>query len=76
MATKCITITTEAYERLALLKTTSESFSDVISKLTKNYSFLDLVGLLSNKEAEGMRKHIFSLRKRLRKEVNQRAERL
>ncbi|MBI4155566.1 antitoxin VapB family protein [Candidatus Woesearchaeota archaeon] len=76
MTTKCITITSEAYERLSMLKAPYESFSEVITKLTKKYSFFDLIGLLSNKEAEEMREHVADLRKRLRKEVNQTAERL
>ena len=55
MATKSITITNEAYERLAAFKGENESFSEVITKLTRKSSILDLVGLLSDKEAEDLK---------------------
>ncbi|MBI4150362.1 antitoxin VapB family protein, partial [Candidatus Woesearchaeota archaeon] len=45
MATKSITVTNEAYERLAAFKEPHESFSDVITKLTSRYSLLDLIGV-------------------------------
>lgn len=63
MATKCITITVEAYERLAAQKKDRESFSDVINRtITKKGSLLDLVGLLTPKEAEEMRRHVAGLK--------------
>ena len=66
MATKSLTITNDAYERLAALKESKESFSDVITKLTRKNSLLDLVGLLSPGEGDDMKKQIRELRKRMR----------
>lgn len=64
MATKTITITTQAYEKLAAMKTGNESFSEVITKLTAKGSILDLVGTLTDKEATMMNAHRTDLRKR------------
>lgn len=76
MATKSITITNEAYERLATLKTLNESFSDVINKLTKKYSLLDLAGILSKDQAKELVENIKENRKRLRKRIEKTAKRL
>ena len=65
MATKSITITSKAYEKLASFKEKNESFTDVINKLTKKNSIFDLIGVLSNKEAEEMKKNIAEGRKRI-----------
>mgnify|MGYP002038118253 FL=1 len=69
MATKCITISNEAYERLAAFKESKESFSDVIKKLTSKHTLVDLVGLLTNKEAEELELIKKETNKRVRKEV-------
>ncbi len=76
MATKSITVTNEAYERLASYKEENESFSDVINKLAKKNSLLDLVGILSKKEANEVEKHVKDLRKRLRKRLDKVASRI
>ncbi len=76
MGTKSITITNEAYERLAVFKESKESFSDVINKITRKYSILDLVGVLSKDEANELRGNVKELRKRLRKEIDETASRL
>ena len=69
MATKTITITNNAYERLSVFKEPNESFSEVITKLTMKYSILDLVGILSSKEAEELEINIKKTRARLRKNI-------
>jgi predicted CopG family antitoxin len=76
MATKSITITNEAYERLASCKGPKDSFSDVVNKLTSKHSFLDLVGVLSPAEAKEIGSHIKNMQKRIRKKLDQTASEL
>ncbi|GEM_PF-431933 len=76
VATKCITITTEAYSKLAALKTNNESFSDVINKITKKSSLFDLVGLLTPKEGKELEESINETRGRMRKGMDNAAARL
>lgn len=64
MAVKTITITTDAYDRLASLKLPRESFSDVIKRVVTVRSPLrKLIGILSKEEAEELEKNIAELRK-------------
>lgn len=70
MATKTISITTEAYNGLVSFKSAKDSFSDVINKLTRRYKFEDLIGTLSPKEASDLKKSINDTRKRMSKEIN------
>ncbi len=58
MATKTISITEEAYSRLKNKKNENESFSDVINKITKKVSLMELAGLLTKKEAEELEENI------------------
>ena len=75
MATKTLTITEDAYERLAMHKGKSESFSDVIAKHFPKHSLLELAGLLSHEEVEKLREHIKDSRKRSRERVDRIARR-
>lgn len=72
MATKTISITEEAYERLRLQKESKESFTDVINRITGKRSLLELAGILTNEEADKMKGYIKERRAASRK----RAERI
>ncbi len=75
MATKCITITVEAYERLAAQKKEKESFSDIINRITPaRRSLLELAGILTHKEADDMKKYIAERRKHAREAMEKRLE--
>ncbi|MHB8587072.1 MAG: antitoxin VapB family protein [Thermoplasmatota archaeon] len=54
MATKTLSITEEAYDRLVSEKRPSESFTDVILRLTARRSLRELADLVSAKEAESL----------------------
>lgn len=71
---KTLTVTEEAYERLAARKEGGESFSSVINKLTGKASLLDLVGVLSGKEADELRNNIKETRNRMRERLDKTAE--
>ncbi|MBI2661519.1 antitoxin VapB family protein [Candidatus Woesearchaeota archaeon] len=62
MATKTISITVEAYERLKGEKKERESFTEVINRITGRRSLLELAGILSDKEAGELRAHIKEMR--------------
>ena len=64
MATKTISITEEAYERLANQKRENESFSTVINRKFKKYNLLDMAGVLSKESAEALEKAIKENRKK------------
>ncbi len=76
MATKTLTITEDAYERLAVMKTGHESFSDVIIKNFPKHSLLELAGILSHGEAEQMRRRIAESRALSGKRMERIAKRL
>ena len=62
MGTKNISISEEAYQRLASLKKPNESFTQVINRLTQKRSILELAGTLSEQEAEEIIENINLLR--------------
>lgn len=69
MAVKTITITEDAYARLAAQKEEGESFSEVICRMTGSASLFDLVGILSDQEAEAIERHIRERRANMRRRV-------
>jgi len=73
MGTKNISISEEAYERLAALKKPNESFTEVVNRLTKKRSILELVGTLTEKEGEEIRRNIKELREASSKRVQSKA---
>ena len=72
MSTKTITITSDAYDRLASCKENNESFSEVISRIIPRTSLLELVGLISKKESDELRKNVIDGRKHIEKEMDSR----
>jgi predicted CopG family antitoxin len=62
MATKNIAISEEAYNRLKSMRRSGESFTDVINRITKSRSILELTGLLSAEEAKGVASTIAKVR--------------
>ena len=72
MSTKTISITEDAYKRLANLKKENESFSMVIERVTKKSDFENLKklhGILKGKAGKEFEKSILDAR-RLRKKLH------
>ncbi len=64
MTTKTLTITEEAYERLAMRKEKQESFSEVIVRFFPKHSLLELVGAFPREEVVKLRRRIAENRER------------
>ena len=64
MATKTISITEEAYDRLSSLRKDSESFSKIIERMTNKVDILDYAGILSEEEAARLEKSMYKTRKK------------
>ncbi len=62
MGNRSISISDEAYSRLAALKGPRESFTDVINRITRRPSVLELAGVLTGKEAGELRSRVRELR--------------
>jgi predicted CopG family antitoxin len=58
LGAKNISISDEAYTRLASLKGPNESFTDVVNRLTGKRSILELAGALTRDEGEELRRRI------------------
>ncbi len=76
MATKNISITEEAYVRLASLRQGKESFSEIINRLTNKRRLLSFAGVLSQESANRIEEHIGKRRAELDKERAQRRKRI
>ncbi len=76
MGTKNISISEEAYRRLASLKHENESFSIVITRLTGKRSLTDLFGVLSGKEASRLERNFKKVRLERRKADKNRQHRV
>ncbi|MDO8538102.1 MAG: antitoxin VapB family protein [archaeon] len=73
MGSKIVSLKDKAYERLASLKTNGKSFSDVILEHFGNKGKLDdFIGILSNSEADSLRKHTKRLRAKADKDMRAR----
>ena len=62
MGRKNISLSEEAYGRLAALKGPSESFSDVVLRLTCKWAIVGLAGVRSHDEADAVRGAIKEMR--------------
>ncbi len=76
MATKNISITEEAYVRLASLRQGKESFSEIINRLTNKRRLLEFAGVLSEGSAEKIKGHIIKRRAELDNERAQRRKKI
>jgi len=76
MATKTITVTEEAYSRLARLKNENESFSETINRITKKRDIMEFFGILSKESADKLEKAIKEGRKEHAKLHEERHRRL
>jgi len=63
MGAKNIAISDEAYQMLKALKKSGESFTDVIERVTRKSSILELAGVLSRGEAVAVERRVKKLRK-------------
>ena len=62
MATKTISITEEAYERLRMKKEKNESFTDVINRIAGKRDIMEFAGILTDEDAKKMKEHIRIMR--------------
>jgi len=76
MSTKTISITEEAYKRLANLKKENESFSEVINRVTGKIRLTDFHGILSKKSGEQLEKIIAELRRIDRMQENRKIKKI
>jgi len=66
MTTKTISIMEDVYERIKAIKSSNESFSDALRKLTNKGSIMEFAGAwnnISEEEAKKIEKKISELRK-------------
>ena len=69
MGSRNISISDEAYSRLAALKRSNESFTDIINRLTGKRSILELAGVLTAAEGDKLRREVEDLRLKSEKRV-------
>jgi predicted CopG family antitoxin len=76
MGSKNISISDEAYTRLASLKGPNESFTDVVNRLTGKRSILELAGALTGDEGEELRRRIGETRSASRERLSETSRRM
>jgi predicted CopG family antitoxin len=74
MGTKNIAISDEAYQMLKALKRPSESFTDVIERMTRRSAVLELAGIVSRTEAIGVEKRVTDIRRQSFQRLRRTAE--
>jgi predicted CopG family antitoxin len=72
LGTKNISISDEAYSRLAAQKKENESFTDVVNRLTGKRSVLEIAGILSKSEGKEITVQIEKMRKESRRRISSR----
>ncbi|MDO8660492.1 MAG: antitoxin VapB family protein [Candidatus Woesearchaeota archaeon] len=70
MSVKTITITEDAYTRLASRKQNGESFSELVCRIMPKRSLMELAGILNNKEADALEVAIKNNRKNTRARID------
>lgn len=63
MAFRTVSLSEDAYDRLASMRKPGESFSDVVRRLTRGRSITELSGLWTKAEAESVSKAMAEARK-------------
>ena len=76
MATKNISITEDAYNRLARLRKGNESFSEIIIGVTGNTNLINFFGIISKENGNKLEKNIELLKSRENKIQSQKLRRL
>ncbi len=71
MATKTLSITEHAYERLAGLRKGNESFSEIIERITNKVNILDFAGILKKSEAAEVESRIKETRSKSKKRMEE-----
>lgn len=74
MGTKNIAISDDAYQILRSLKKSGESFTDVIERITRRSSLLDLAGVLSETQAASVEKRVREIRRQSSRRIGRTAE--
>lgn len=74
MGTKNIAISDEAYQMLKALKRPSESFTDVIERMTRRSAVLELAGIMSKTEATRVEKRVKETRRKSSRRILSTAE--
>jgi predicted CopG family antitoxin len=76
MGTKNIAISDEAYQRLKALKRPGESFTEVIERMTRSRGVLELVGIMSPRQAAQVKEHVRELREESSRRLQHTTEKL
>ena len=76
MGTKNIAISEEAYQRLKALRKPGESFTEVIKRITRSRSILELAGMLSTAEGAELKSTIKKIRGESSKRIRETIQRL
>lgn len=74
MGTKNIAISDEAYQMLKALKKSGESFTDVIERMTRRSSILELRGILSKTEVAKVERRVKEIRRQSSRRILETAE--